>query len=188
MNRLVSSWIACVVLAGTASGALAAPRMKPGLWEITSNMQSSRGDTGNSMAQMQRQMAAMPPEQRKMAEEMMARNGRGMSAGPTGGMTMKTCVTKEMAERNQMLGPQPGHCTSTATPASGSTMAITFTCTQPPSSGEGQITFASDQAYSMKMTMRRAAKGGEEQSAMEMSGKWIGSDCGTIQPVAMPAQ
>ncbi|MBI2377569.1 MAG: DUF4412 domain-containing protein [Deltaproteobacteria bacterium] len=50
---------------------------KPTFMEITKEDMKKAGEAmGGAMAQMQAQMAAMPPEQRKMMEQMMA--GRGM--------------------------------------------------------------------------------------------------------------
>ena len=89
---------ALVAFASTAG----AQTLKPGLWEVTHKMQSSSGQMEQGMAQMQQQMASMPPEQRKMVEEMMAKQGVKPGAGGPGGMSVKTCMTKEMAERNEL--------------------------------------------------------------------------------------
>ena len=96
---------AALVLAGTAGAASA--QMKPGLWEITQKMQMGGGQANDQMAQMQQQLASMPPEQRKMVEEMMAKQGVQMGrGGPGGGMAIKMCMTKEMAERNEVPSQQ----------------------------------------------------------------------------------
>ncbi len=158
-----------------------AQTLKPGLWEIRQQMQSGSGQMEQSMAQMQQQMAGMPPEQRKMMEDMMAR--QGMNAG---GTTLKVCMTREMVERNEMPAQQQGDCTTTSSPRTGNTMKIAFTCTKPPSRGEGQISFVSPEAYTMKMTTHSTARGKTETMAMDASGRWLSADCGAIKPVAMP--
>ena len=81
-------------LAATALSSLAlvasAQTMKPGLWEISHQTRSASGDLGAKMAAAQEQMAKLPPDQRKMMEDMMAKQGVTMGAGgPAGGMTMK---------------------------------------------------------------------------------------------------
>ena len=81
--------MAALWLAATAS----AQQIKPGLWENTSQM---GGAMGAPMAQMQQQMASMPPAQRKQMEAMLAQQGIRMDAQ---GVTSKVCITKEMAER-----------------------------------------------------------------------------------------
>lgn len=172
-----------IVLAAT--GTANAQNMKPGLWEISTQMQGS-GQMGDAMAKAQKQMESMPPEQRKMMQDMMAKQGVQMG-GPAagGGMTVKVCMTQDMVDRNEVGRQQPG-CTHTNSPRSGNTMKFSYTCTQPPSSGEGQVTFTSPEAYSMKMTSTSTVRGKPEKMDMQTSGRWLGGDCGGIKPLAVP--
>jgi hypothetical protein len=181
MRKIVLA-AAALAAAGTAS---AQSQMKPGLWEITHKTQSSSGQMEQQMAQMQQQMANMPPEQRKMMEEMMAQ--RGMKIGAGGGMTMKICMTKEMVERHEMPTNR-GECKSTQQAMSGNSMKVAFTCVNPPSSGEGQFTFNSSEAYNMKMVVHTTMQGKPETMNMEGSGKWLGADCGAVKPIRPPAK
>ena len=65
---------------------------------LAKKMQGAAGSKADAaMAQMQKQMAAMSPEQRKMVEDMMAKKGMQMGAAPGGGMAVKVCLTPEMA-------------------------------------------------------------------------------------------
>jgi hypothetical protein len=146
---------------------------------------SAGGQVEQQMAQMQKQMAAMPPEQRKMMEETMARQGVRMGPGGPGGMSMKICMTKEMAERSEIPARQ-GDCKTTHQSRTGNTMRMAFTCTNPPSSGEGQVTFTSPGAYSMKMAVSTTVQGKPEKMNMDGSGKWLGADCGNIKPITPP--
>jgi len=168
------------------ASAAGAQSLKPGLWEITNKMQTSSGQMEAQMAQAQQQMANMPPEQRKMMEEMMAQRGMKMGAGGPGGMSVKVCMTKEMVERNEVPAQQRGDCKTTQQSRSGNTMKMAFTCTNPASSGEGQVTFASPEAYSMKMAVSTVVQGKPEKINMDGAGKWLGTDCGTVKPMAMP--
>lgn len=158
---------------------------KPGLWEINHQMGGS-AEIDKAMAQMQQQLASMPPAQRKQMEDMMAKQGMHVGAGSGGGMAMKVCMTKEMIERNDIAQPQQGDCKSTASPRTGNTQKFSFSCAQPPSSGEGQITFTSNEAYTMNMVTHRTVKGKPEKMTMNASGKWLSADCGAIKPVAVP--
>ena len=54
---------------------------KAGLWEVSSTSGGS-AEIDTAMAQMQQQMASMPPEQRKQMEAVMARQGVNMSSTP----------------------------------------------------------------------------------------------------------
>jgi hypothetical protein len=158
---------------------------KPGLWEINNKMGGS-AEMDKAMAQMQQQMAGMPPAQRKQMEDMMAKQGMSMGAGAGGGISVKVCMTKEMVERNEMAQPQQGDCKSSASPRTGNTQKISYSCTQPPSSGEGQITYTSNEAYTMKMVTTSTVKGKPEKMTLEGTGKWLSADCGAIKPLAAP--
>jgi hypothetical protein len=173
---------ALVAVASAAS----AQSMKPGLWEITSKMQTASGQMERQMAQAQQQMANMPPEQRKMMEEMMARQGVKMGTAGGGGMTMKVCMTKEMVEHNEMPSQQRGDCKTTSQTRSGNTMKMAFACTNPPSTGEGQFTFNGSEGYTMKMAVNTTVQGKPETMNMDANGKWLGADCGDVKPRAMP--
>ena len=167
----------------TFATAVSAQAMKPGLWEITNNVQSGGKDLTAAMASMQKQMAAMPPEQRKMMQDMMAKQGVQMGAGAGGGMSIKMCLTPEMVERNEVAPKQQGDCTHTTSPRVGGTMKYSFKCTKPASSGQGEVTFTSPEAYSMKMSMTSA----ERNMDMQANGKWLGANCGDIKPIQVPA-
>ena len=169
---------ALVVIALCFAGSVSAQNLKPGLWEMTHKSQAGGAD----MAKMQEHMANMPPEQRKMMEDMMAKQGMKMNAG--GGMTVKTCVTKEMADRNDMP-TERGDCKQTSQSRSGNTMKVAFTCANPPSKGETQFTFASPESYAMRTTVTTMASGKSETHTMEGTGKWLGTDCGSVKPPAM---
>ena len=46
-----------------------AQTVKPGLWEMTNKMQSGSGEMEKAMAEAQKAMADLPPEQRKMMQD-----------------------------------------------------------------------------------------------------------------------
>lgn len=166
---------------------VAAQTMKPGLWEITNKMGGS-GDSGAKMAaameQMQKQMASMPPEQRKQMEKMMAQQGVNMAPGAGGGMSVRVCITKEMAARNETPAQTSGDCKHEQMQKSGNTTKFKFTCTKPPSSGEGEVTMNSSESYTMKMKVTSQAKGKAEQMTMDAQGKFVSNDCGSVKPIA----
>ena len=180
MNKLRAPSVALIMLA-SATGA-SAQNMKPGLWEITNHLQSGGQDLTAAMERMQKQMASMPPEQRKMMQDVMAKQGVQIGAGGAGGMSVKMCLTPEMVERNEVAPKQQGDCTHTSSPRVGGTMKYSFKCTKPPSSGQGEVTFTSPEAYSMKMTMSNA----ERTMDMQATGKWLGANCGDIKPILVP--
>jgi len=168
------------LLAASAVLALALPvgaqTMKPGLWEI--NNKASGGQMDQAMAEMQKQMAQMSPEERKQMEAMMGQ--RGVRMAPSGGgMAVQMCMTKEMVERNDM--PTRDGCKTTRNERSGNTIKMAFTCTNPPSSGEGEVKFTPE-SYTSHMTVKTVAKGKTETMVMDAAGKWLKADCGSLKP------
>ncbi|HYF20691.1 MAG TPA: DUF3617 domain-containing protein [Ramlibacter sp.] len=179
MSRLATTLALCAALGSGA--ALAQQQLKPGLWEM---QHKAGGDSklGEAMEQMRKEMANMPPEQRKQMEAMMSRSGVQVQQGPGGGMSARVCLTKEMAERNEVPASQ-GDCKITRQQRSGNTLTMAFTCTNPPSSGESQVTFHSPESYAMKTTATTTVEGKAERMTMEGSGKWLSADCGSVKPV-----
>ncbi|MES2509026.1 MAG: DUF3617 domain-containing protein [Pseudomonadota bacterium] len=162
-----------------------AQTMKPGLWEAASKIGGSP-ETEQAMANMQKQMAALPPAQRKAMEEMMAKQGVGMVGSGADGMVLKMCLTKEMVERNQLPVQQQGSCITTTTEKSRTGMKMNFTCTNPPSKGEGQFIFSGDTAYTMKMKVVSTGPGTPKTTTVDTNAKWVAADCGAIKPMVMP--
>ena len=178
--KVSSLLIGPLLMAGTL--AANAQTIKPGLWEASSKM---LGGLGNQMDAIQDEMAKMPPEQRKMMQDMMAKKGATLGGAGPGSMSRKICLTQEMIARNEMHRTE-GDCATTTSPRVGNTMKFAFTCAKSPSSGEGQITYVSSEAYTIKMSVSSAIKARGEKIDMEQSGKWLGADCGNVKPIATP--
>ena len=178
-SRHVLAALAALAFCGAAS----AQNLKPGLWEVTSDMKGGGGDMGAAMAQMQKEMAGMSPEQRKMMQDMMAKQGVQMGAG--GAMSVKMCLTREQVERNE-IPVQQGDCKTTRQQRSGNTTTMAFACANPPSTGEGTYTIQSPEAYTMKMVVKTSVQGKPQTMNMDASGKWLGANCGDIKPMQPP--
>ena len=182
--RLNRSLVLAAACAAFTAVPAAAQTMKPGLWEITNKMGGS-GEMGAKMAaaqeQMQKAMASMSPEQRKQMEKMMAQQGVNMAPGTGGGMSTRICVSKDMAARNEAPAQQQGDCKQEQLQRSGNTTKFRYTCSNPPSTGEGEIVVHSPESYTMKMSVTQ--KGQKDRMTMEAQGKFISSDCGSLKPV-----
>lgn len=170
-------------LSAAAQAQAQAQSIKPGLWEMNQKVGGS-AQMDQSMAQMQQQMANMPPAQRKQMEDMLAKQGMSMpSPGAGGGMVMKVCITPEMAAKQDMPMQNEGDCTSTVTSRSASALKMSFVCKNPPSTGEGTYTFSGDTAYTMKMVMNTTHKGKPQTVTMDGQGKWVAAACGAVKPL-----
>ena len=167
-----------LLLAGLA-GLSQAQTMKPGLWEMKSSTQLDPEQQAK-VAQMQKAMENMPPERRKMMEDVMAKQGGGMSlAGGT--MTQKACITKEQAERDLAPTDFRGNCTHDAK-RSGNTIQTHFVCTNPASEGDVTTTLRGSEGFRNDVTVRHERKGKMETMKLSSEGRWLGADCGDIQP------
>ncbi len=120
-----------------------------------------------------------------MMQDMMAKQGVAMGTGAPGSMVVKICMTREMIERNE-LPSQQGDCKTSTSTRSGNTLKMSFICTQPPSSGDGVVTFVSPEAYTTKMAMKSSVQGKAESMTMDGSGKWLAADCGAVKPISGP--
>jgi hypothetical protein len=156
---------------------------KPGLWEHRTTIKTSSGQMEQQMAQMQRELAAMPANQRKMMEQMLAQQGMSMPGmGQGGATTHRYCMTPEEAARSDI----PSHdadCKYTVLGRNATKLRMSFVCTdEGKTKGEGEVTFASSTAYSGKFTMQTRIDGKPERMEMSQVGKWLSTDCGKIRP------
>jgi hypothetical protein len=182
MMNVRRSGLAALVLGSVLALPAYAQSIKPGLWEINNKLGSSDGQMQAAMADMQKQMAEMDPEERKMMEQMMARQGVQFSTG-AGGLSTRMCMTREMAARNELPVQQQGDCTHKRAPGAGGALQISFSCNNPRTSGEGEVTFQGDTGYRMKMKITSDAAGKPDVVTMDASAKWIGADCGNVRPL-----
>ena len=180
MSRLPT---ALLLSALSCIGAVHAQSTKPGLWDITQKM-GGNAEMDQAMAQMQQQMAGMSAAEKKMMQDMLAKQGMSMpTTGACGGMAMKVCITPEMAAKQDMPVQADGECTTTITSRSANTLKMNFVCKKPPSSGEGTYTFSGDTAYTMKMQMKSMHQGKPVNTTLDGQGKWLSASCGSVKPM-----
>jgi hypothetical protein len=162
-----------------AAIAAQAQKLAPGLWDNAITMKSGHPQHQEAMAKAQAALASMPADQRKMMQDMMAKQGVAMGAKPN---AVQVCITPEMAERGE-LPQKDGRCTHKTLQRSGSTVKYSFTCDgSPPTSGEGEYTLTSDKAYSGRNVITTTVQGKPERMEMTMSGNWVAADCGALKP------
>jgi hypothetical protein len=163
----------------------AAQTMKPGLWELSSKVSSPDGQMQNMMAEMQKRLAAMPPEQRQQVQKMMEQNGVQMQAGAGGAMITRMCMTREMIARRE-FPIQKGECKQKVTPVSGNKVKVALSCTKPAIDSEGEVTVDSETSY--RATMHTVATNGNVQQMVDVNavGTWVGANCGTLRPMSVP--
>ena len=159
--------------------------MKPGLWEIRQQVEMSP-DQQAKMAQAQKALANMPPEQKAMMESMMAKQGVAMNIG-SGGITIKSCLSKEQAERNTPpVTDAKSHCTHDVK-RSGNVIRTHFSCADPAAEGESEVTLTND-GFTSKTRITHQRNGKSETISMTGDARWMGSDCGGLKPMGTPTK
>ena len=194
MNFRLSA-LTLISLGAIACAPASAQSTRAGLWEVTNklagagspSMQAMANQQSHDMEAMRAQMDKMPPEQRKAMEAMMQKLGQG-NMNDKDGMTVKVCVTPEMASQNQLTQHQRANCTNQRSPVIGGVMKISYVCTKPASRGEGTATFSGDTGYTMNMTMNITEGGRNMSTAMSSKGKWLSANCGNVKPPVMPKE
>lgn len=176
--------------------------MKPGLWENTikltgdsaQQMQTAYTDQmKQAMEDMKKQMANMPPEQRKMMEEAMAASGMELSDdgvvfdGGKVSMTkdatvVQNCVTQE--ELDKGLLPESGDdCESKLTQVDKKRYRSMEVCKgDSPSTSEAELHLHSPTHYTGQGKTTHTVDGKSVEMAFTMEGKWLASDCGDVKP------
>ena len=175
-----------LLIAGLLAGTAQAQTMKPGLWEFKQEPQQLDPARQAQLAQAQKLMDNMPPERRALVEQMMAKNGVNVSMAG-GVITVKACVTKEQAERNLAPLSQHGNCTQESK-RSGSVIQTHFVCTDPASEGDATITLRGSEGFTNDVTIRRQRQGQTETTKVSGEGRWLGTDCGDVQPMKSQAK
>ena len=153
----------------------AAPKITPGLWELTVNVKSQSGKLEAAIEQAQAAMASMPPEQQAMMKQMMEARGVKLDLS---GVTVKTCVTPEEAELTKI--PQSDDCEQEILQTSNNKLTVKFSCPgNPPSSGEGEFTLVNDKTFTGKAKFETTMNGAPEVLESTQEGKWLSTDCGS---------
>ena len=191
MNRLSATpfmfcaWAAAALL---SAAPVQAQKLAPGLWEHSMTMKSSDPRLAEGMARMQKEMAAMPPEQRKQMEAMMAAQGMNMNMNMGGGaagpaIVAKVCLTPEQAARDEMPPPAEGDCKQTSMQRTGNTLRMKFACTgKRPATGEGEYTLEGPKAHRGRTLIEAQEAGKTVRMEMNHSGRWLAADCGAVKP------
>lgn len=176
--------------------------MQPGLWENSFKMtgesnkelQSIQNDQmKKAMEEMKKQLANMPPEQRKQMEAMMAQSGVKIEGDSiqihndavkisSEGTKVKQCITQAEIDRGDFPDDDE-NCKSTLKQITKNHFKAIHKCTgENPSHGESEIVFDSKRHYSGTGIMTQTIDGKPHTLEVEMEGKWISSDCGDIKP------
>jgi hypothetical protein len=154
----------------------AANNLKPGLWEMT--MQS----------EAMKDMPKISPEQLQQMRKM----GIDVAQLQSGSIVNKVCITKEMAERDEMpqMNAKENACELQNVQRKGATYTAEMVCNGPTMKGRGMIKTvnASELSFSTTSSFKGTVGGRPVDERSDSSGKWLSADCGSIKPLQDPAQ
>lgn len=158
------------------SGVTFAQSMKPGLWEYQSTVKSQSGEMEAGMKEMQRELASMPPEQRREMEKMMSQSGLQFGGTRGDAQVMRICITPEQAADLDLKGDDD--CKQEIVQRSGQTLKIRFSCGGDlPSKGEGTFSFRGDTSFSGQFWFEAQDDEKKDRIEMTQQGKWISASC-----------
>lgn len=171
-NLTLCALLALAPLACLADDATPFLNVKTGLWEDTVSTQTS------GMPSIPEDvLAKMPPERRAQIEAMMK---NGMAAH-----TVKSCVTPDMLRKATFYEDRSNACTRTVKASSASSVDFHMECNM----GHGKTVadghFAASDAENFKgevTGVTTTQDGRTIPSKTTITGHWLSSDCGNLQP------
>ena len=187
MNKTLIALLALLALVagGTAQAQTSQSGLKAGLWEtrtlrMTVDGQDMTAQMAAAAEQMKKQLASLPPEQRKKAEAAMGQHG----GDP---MTQRMCVSAEMAARDQTMVPRPpqADCEPPKLNRSGNRTSFEIACKQAGGklTGKGE-TVVADGLITTKVETKSTDGAGKAHAMMaETQMKYLGANCGSVKPI-----
>lgn len=165
-----------VALSLTTFTSLAAPR--PGLWEIKTELKSQDKKAQDAHAKMKEAMKDLTPAQKAQMEKMMGKSGVALADDGA----MKLCFTEESVKtlENQTKNSVDSKCSTKILEKSPKRMKTSFTC-EDGTTGTGTWNFISDKKYKTTIVAKNSQG---ETSEVIHDAKYLGKDCGKIQPFA----
>lgn len=157
------------LLLGAASAHADGPQVRPGWWEF----RTSRFNVGNLpdiSAQIQRQLASLPPETQRQLRQQMAAQGVHLSDDGT----VRSCITAEMARSDNIYaGHSERNCRLANVDKSADTVRGRLVCTQP----QGSADFETVVANPRQMTTRIHMHASQGEVSMETEARWLADQC-----------
>src|SRR5882757_5546586 len=181
MKHNRTSLFALVFFALIASAATDNLSIKPGLWEVTTSSESKGAPPVDAArkAEMEKMMTKMSPEMRARIEASQKKSQA--MAGPR---VSKSCVTKEDLSRPLGMGTEDGKCTRTIIKSTSSSQEIRVDCAigERKSTALLRVTATNSENWTGTMDTSIPTAKGDITVRTNMSGKWLGADCGDVKP------
>lgn len=164
------SFIALVGLLALAGSLHAEQQIRPGLWEISSSGMQIDGQPLPAMQQMLEQLSKLPPDQRQMMEQMLAR--QGVALGDQG---VRVCLNEEQVRARRLPIEQEAGCTQEITESTDAYWKFRYQC--PTSKGEGVARFISDREFTTEVKSAIQSEQGVQNAEVKTHARWVAADC-----------
>lgn len=166
MTRSVISGLITTAIVLAPAAALAAPKGKPGLWDVTSTVQMAN-------------MPQLPPE----VMEMMKKRGMPGIGQPT---KSQICVASDAPSADAVTRMQTQHgvnCTPHVISETGNSATTEVTCHGTmEGTGRSQISWRGDSHYDGTYSFKGTMHNQPQEMSTKYTGDWVKSDCGAIKP------
>lgn len=165
MKHLLAGLAAATILMPAA--AMAAPKGKPGLWNITTTME----------------MAAMPKLPPEVMAMMKKRGMPGMGGEP---VKSQICMTQQEISKDAMSQMQRQNgltCTTRVISQSASSATSEITCHGTmEGTGRSQMSWRGDSHYDGSYNFKGTMRGQPHSVGTRYTGDWVKADCGSVKP------
>jgi hypothetical protein len=167
--------LAALTLALLLPATASAARIDPGLWEFSVEHLQADGELGQAMAEMRRQMESMPPEARRMMEEMLGSQGMGIDA--SGAIRLRVCITPEDLADGE-FPTEVEDCRYDFIERQADRMRTRIECTdEGRTRGEGDIRILGRREWKGRFEVESRIDGRPTRMTIEQHARWIGNDC-----------
>lgn len=147
--------------------------IKPGTWRHSFTMESETGQMEQAIEEAKRQLQQLPESQRRMVEEMMARQGIDLNLV---GSSIEVCITEEDLREGAL--PQQDGCEQTLEQHDENNFVFEFQCVgDPPYSGSGMLTRVNQEHYTGTAEFETRMGGQPERITMNQEGRWLRDTC-----------
>lgn len=165
-------FLTCLLFVSSFSHA--SMNIKLGLWKVSMKMNAD-GKEMNPMEQMQKSMAKMSPEKKKMMMEMMGKNKLGIGSDGA----MQVCYSKEMLANPESFTKKPDpKCKVSIITNTPSKTVMNMKCDDG-TIADVTMLMTDSKNYSSNMNINKNGK----KSVMKSTGKFVSVDCGNVKPI-----
>ena len=141
-------------------------------------MRAERASDGRPAGPPPGSLDKLPPEVRARVEAQMKANG--VALGKDG--ASRVCLDKGSLDAGRWQS-RATSCKAEYGTRTASSWKWHTTCTEPPSTSDGEASFANAENYTVTTTSTHQFRGEAKTAQMTIKARWVGADCGDLKPL-----